>query len=345
MVTDQMREDAARWMLRRQGSASSEFDWDEFEEWLCADPSHRQAYEETETAWAAMGAHATEPEIVKARTAALENYRSRARNRWSDEIRGRTGLTGLQLKVAAVLLAVVAPLTIFLTNFATDDSVVHSTVIGESRVLNLDDGTRLSLDADSSVTVLFTDNARVVTLNNGRVHFDVGHDPRRPFQVRADANTVVAVGTEFSVERLVGSTIVTLLEGKVDVFSAPTSQTENKLIDFVPDESTRLVPGQMLSIHEQAHQGTITTVDIQKAVAWRQGQLVFEAEPLSHAIERVNRYSREQIVTNTTDFSNIAIDGVFNSGDTMAFVEALEVYFAIQSRRMDSETILLYRAN
>lgn len=340
-----MRKEAARWLLRSQGSGSSEFDRVEFKDWLSADPAHRQAYEETKTAWAAVGSHATEPEVVKARTTALENFRNRARARWSDEIQGRTGLTGLQLKVAAMLLIVVAPLVVFMTNFATDDSVVHSTAIGETSVLTLDDGTRLSLDANSSVTVLITDNVRVMKLNNGRVHFDVGHDPRRPFQVHANANTVVAVGTEFSVERLASSTIVTLLEGKVDVFSAPADRNENRLIAFEPDESMRLAPGQMLSIDERLDQGTITTVDTQKAVAWRQGQLVFEAEPLHHAIERVNRYSREQIVTNAADFSDIAIDGVFNSGDTTAFVEALEAYFSIRSRRVDNETILLYRSN
>ena len=98
------------------------------------------------------------------------------------------------------------------------------TVHAEQGSWLLPDGTSMSLNSDSAVTVRYNGHERVVEVERGQALFHVAHEHARRFRVIAGAAGVIAVGTEFDVFRKSGSTLVTVVEGKVAVFSgeAPT---------------------------------------------------------------------------------------------------------------------------
>src|SRR3546814_3333806 len=94
---------------------------------------------------------------------------------------------------------------------------VYRAVAGERRLITLEDGSKISLDARSEVRVRYSKDARRLELLGGQARFDVAHDSRRPFSVRARDQLVIATGTAFNID-MVGSTVlVTLIEGRVEV--------------------------------------------------------------------------------------------------------------------------------
>jgi transmembrane sensor len=76
------------------------------------------------------------------------------------------------------------------------------------------------LNARSRLRVEFTNGERRVELFEGQALFQVAKDKNRPFIVASDAATVRAVGTQFDVNRKASGTTVTVLEGRVAVYSS-----------------------------------------------------------------------------------------------------------------------------
>lgn len=120
--------------------------------------------------------------------------------------------------VAAALACVAAGLS---TWVALQSYSTYTTAIGERRSITLADGSIIDLNARSKVRVKLSKAERDVELIDGQALFEVAKDKARPFIVRSGAAFVRAVGTQFDVYRKKSGTTVTVLEGRVAVFSNP----------------------------------------------------------------------------------------------------------------------------
>jgi transmembrane sensor len=96
---------------------------------------------------------------------------------------------------------------------------LYNTDIGERRFITLADGSTVDLNARSRLRVEFSNNERRVELLEGQALFQVAKDKSRPFIVASGEATVRAVGTQFDVYRKDSGTTVTVLEGRVVVYS------------------------------------------------------------------------------------------------------------------------------
>ena len=65
-------------------------------------------------------------------------------------------------------------------------------------------------------------------------------------------------------------------------------------------------------------------------------------DPLSVAVARMNRYSQIRLVVADDSLDELGVSGVFNAGDTDAFVEALEAYFPVDARRVSASRIEIH---
>jgi transmembrane sensor len=97
---------------------------------------------------------------------------------------------------------------------------LYKTDIGERRSITLADGSTVDLNARSKLRVEFSKNERRVLLLEGQALFQVSKDKYRPFIVSSGNATVRAVGTQFDVNRKASGTTVTVLEGRVAVYSS-----------------------------------------------------------------------------------------------------------------------------
>jgi transmembrane sensor len=96
----------------------------------------------------------------------------------------------------------------------------YITEIGERRSITLTDGSTVDLNARSRLRIEFSKKQRRVELLDGQALFQVAKDKNRPFIVSSGDATVRAVGTQFDVYRRTNGTTVTVLEGRVAVYSA-----------------------------------------------------------------------------------------------------------------------------
>ena len=124
---------------------------------------------------------------------------------------------------------------------------LYSTDIGERRSITLADGSTVDLNARSKLRIEFSSAERRVELLNGQALFQVAKDKHRPFIVHSGDATVRAVGTQFDVYRKDSGTTITVLEGRVAVYSsARTDQINTASKPIAPESSAapqRALPG------------------------------------------------------------------------------------------------------
>jgi transmembrane sensor len=213
----------------------------------------------------------------------------------------------------------------------------YQTMIGERRVVTLSDGSKLSLDADSEVTVRYAAHARSLHLLRGQARFDVAHDRSRPFSVVAGNQEVIATGTAFNIDMAGPKVLVTLIEGHVVVLQADRA-------DSVPLHSgpgvIELRAGQQLTAGASAPP-QVLPANIQKVTAWTVGQIVFDDEPLSSVVERINRYGGARVVIADPAVGAMKISGVFNAGDVSGFVDIVTHYLPVKAIPSGSSSIAL----
>lgn len=336
LESDDRLEQATQWFLRVRSEDARVEDLPELKRWIDSDPRNELAYRQVAAAWTGIGAHAAAPEIMVARRNALDDAHRAASGRWS--VRGWFSRhVALAASICVVLLG--TALYLYL------QQGVYSTGIGEQRALRLDDGSVVTLDAKSRVRVAYTGGVRLLMLERGRARFDVARDPVRPFRVQAGDQTIVAHGTQFNVERVANTVLVTLLEGRIAVTGIATASkpasTQSPLEPAtVATPVVELTAGQGLQVRADGRATMVPKIDVEQATAWQSGKLFFDNEPLASAAERVNRYSKLQIEVSPS-VANLEVSGVFTAGDADAFVEAVSTYFPLRSERTGASGIQL----
>lgn len=179
---------------------------------------------------------------------------------------------------------------ILYTGGASGDEVVWntmSTAIGRQYQVSLPDGTKVWLNAASSITypTAFKEAKRIVRVK-GEVYFEVAKDQNRPFHVEVYGGSEVQVlGTSFNInsyDNEPGSK-TTLLEGSVKVVSS--------------GEGIMLKPGQQAAIayagQNIAGSNKITVasaVDTEHALAWKNGLFNFEGLDIKAAMRQLERW-------------------------------------------------------
>jgi transmembrane sensor len=332
-------------------------------EWLEEHPDNAKAYREACAAWDIVGEYASAPDIMLGRQRALEDaHRARERKQpawWS--VRPVHGIA------AGIVLALLLFLVLWPVRLPQGE--VYETGVGDRRVLTLADGSIVNLDARSRLRVLLRDDARFIDLEAGQASFEVAKDPTRPFRVRAGEHTVIALGTEFNVEIVRATLLVTLLEGRVAVvpeeadasdadrrgelpqageatgsrLAAASSRAGSAQSSVPPSaggEVIELKAGQQLIASGHDRPKVRSDVDLGRATAWQSGKLFFNDEPLADAAERMNRYAQVQIEVDPA-IDQIGISGVFKAGDTNAFMDAVTTYFPVQAERTKENRIRL----
>jgi transmembrane sensor len=331
---DGVRQQAVAWLMRfHEGPIDLEEEL-ELELWLEAHPANREVLAGMVRAWRMAGEAAEAPELVAARADALKALSQadrRAARGWRPELRHVLGA------LAACLLLIVA------TFYFYPRGETYRTGIGERRLVTLDDGSRLSLDAASAVEVRYDAERRALRLLAGRARFEVAKDPRRPFAVTAGDRMVVATGTAFSIELFRAEMRVVLYQGSVSVLEdGPADQVPRHVLlqGRTPADRMR-APSTALIVPAGASPAVrLEAVDMVRSSAWEQGQLVFSDEPLGVAVERVNRYSGARLVVEDPVTAALPVSGTFNAGDTEAFIDGVVTLYGLRKLRR-GETVVL----
>lgn len=345
-------EQAAEAYLRCRQGPWTAADQSALEARLAGDAGFAEAFERAGRLWQSVGAHAAKPELMAMREQALARARRSSAGRWRGKGIGRW-------RIAAAVAAVGIALSLL---FAfVDPPGTYRTAIGEQRVVQLDDHSRIVMDAATHLRVRYSDDARVVELYEGQAQFSVARDRSRPFKVQAGNRTVVALGTVFTVEYVDRQMHVAMIEGHVVVL--PAAQTVAAKPESVrqlatdgarssgPEEAGRqpipvatdgpveLAAGEALTVASDGLVTVASDVAPDVVTAWRRGQVVFDGVPLGEAVRRLNRYSRLQLEIEDPDLATLEISGVFEAGDTRAFADAVQAYLPVTADYADEGTV------
>jgi transmembrane sensor len=218
-----------------------------------------------------------------------------------------------------------------------------ATGIGEQRDVLLADGSRVTLNTATSLTVRYSKSSRHIDLERGEALFKVKHDASRPFDVAAGETLTRAVGTEFNVDLRPSQVTITVLDGTVRV-SAPESNLDGarSADQERPARNTEVpvVKGHALAIHSNVRETRDEKADLKRIDAWITRRLEFSDTPLPQAVEEFNRYSITQVTIGSPDLQSVRVSGVFGIGDTDGFLYSLREALGVQTQASGGGVIL-----
>lgn len=317
---DAIHEEAAAWFAKRRDGTCTPSEEAAFEGWCGRSEAHARAYAETERAWHQLK-QLQNSDRVREMTAAAMAATAPRRGKAPAGRRWRPWLA------AACIVAVVAIGGIKLLPQLSVPTVTYTAGLGEQRTEQLPDGTRVTLNTQTTLQVRYSHSRREVVLQHGEAMFDVIHDATRPFVVTAGDGSIVDLGTQFEVRKDNDAAIVTLLEGRVEVAAG--------------DERKQLTPGEQARYGARIAGISVHKVDPTAVTAWLHGRLDFNGMPLAQAIADANRYSAVKLRLGDPKLADMRVGGSFRAGDNAAIAVALSAVFPVRVARSDAHEIVL----
>jgi transmembrane sensor len=325
----EIEEEAAAWVWRMEAGATAGADPEGFDAWLRQDPRHRRAVDELLKVWESLDALAQGPRMqpLPALTVPLPHE---AASRPHEH-------RPLWLTAAAAVLVAAVAVAIWLNKGS--ESQVLATAVGQHRNVILADGSTVSLNTNTIVETNIGHRSRDLYLRKGEAHFEVARDRSRPFLVHAGDAVVQAIGTEFEVRVRADQHVdVLVTEGRVEVrpdAAAPPPQALDAQREPTAVVTVRaLSAGQALSTATTNYAITpVSQEQLASELAWREGAVVFDSEPLSEAIAEIQRYTDARIVISDPDIATLPVGGRFKTDDLQGFLDGLQAALPITIRR------------
>ena len=369
-MNTQIYEDATEWLIKHREGDLDSSQKAQFDAWLRESPQHVRAYLEMSAIWEDLPALGADwnpaPEQLVADARSEVNVRPLT---GKPSFPGRAAAAPLPLQqesrveparmargrlfgTAAVLLLAIGAVATWLAF----DRNTYATQIGEQRSILLADGSTLELNSRSRVRVRYTKQRRDVDLIEGQALFRVAHNTARPFVVHSGRTQVLAIGTQFDVYQKQASTVVTVVDGKVEVLADPALTTSAEgptgatQLGSGPEKSgghpgIYLAAGQQLTIrtggssHARAHPpgANPQTANIAATTAWTQHNLIFDSTPLTEVAAEFNRYNRRPLVIIAAEIGGMRISGMFSSADPELFLKFLRAQPELNVEETDRE--------
>ena len=321
-------EEAAAWIWRMESGAASTADPEGYEAWLRQDPRHRRAVDELSKVWEALDGlteaqHSSET-LPPATGAELHAAVLHRRPLWF-------------AAAAAVLVAAVGA-TLWLSK--ANETQVVATAVGQHRNVVLADGTLVSLNTNTIVETNIGRRSRDIFLRKGEAHFEVAPDRSRPFLVHAGDAMVRAVGTEFEVRLRTDRHVdVLVTEGRVEV-QPDAPNPEPRATTGAHEASIPVVRVRAVSAGETLSTATtdypvipVSPEQLSSELAWREGAVVFDSEPLAEAIAEIQRYTDSPIIISDPSITALPVGGRFKTDDLQGFLDGLQAALPVTIRR------------
>lgn len=224
------------------------------------------------------------------------------------------------LKILGLLMAVGA------CSWLTVEQVPYRAMLAQQRTgsrerrsLRLDDGTQLTLNADTALDIDFNAHQRLIRLYQGEILVQTAKDPSlRPFMVTTGDGSIKALGTRFSVRQFDNHTQVGVLASAVEV--RPRRQ---------PGHTLRLETGQQVGFDRDAIQRPSPLPP--DSAAWVHGMLSVDDWRLGDFIAELSRY-RQGVLRCAPAVQGLSISGAFRIDDTDTVLENLSKSLPVKVR-------------
>ncbi|WP_121813061.1 FecR family protein [Mucilaginibacter kameinonensis] len=181
--------------------------------------------------------------------------------------------------------------------------------------LELSDGTRVWLNASSSITypIAFSGTERRVTVT-GEAYFEVAKNKNMPFKINVnDKEEVQVLGTHFNIMAYSDEPLIktTLLEGSVRI-------VKNKITGM-------LKPGQQAQLNTDGKLSVTNDADINEVMAWKNGQTLFVNEDLKTIMRQVSRWYDVDVEYQGDIPARLFTGGISRESNLSVLLKVLEI--------------------
>jgi transmembrane sensor len=196
----------------------------------------------------------------------------------------------------------------------------------------LPDGSTISLNKGSSISYPeeFSENIRLVELN-GEAHFDVAHNPDKPFIVSAGDLRVEVLGTKFYINtNAPGEKVqVILIEGSVAAYYKDT-----------PRDKTILKPGEEAEFMPATKKISTTTQYEKYFMVWKTRNMNFENEKLDQVINTISRAYNQKITLVNPATGNCRLTAAFETQTLESVLKVLESTLDLKVTKRGNEILV-----
>ena len=306
-------EQAATWAARLDGDVLDASSRASLDAWLAESPAHRAALAD----YCQFSADLEEqlPVLVSTGAVKMPEPTTVRRRLWT------------MPRLAVLSLAATAAAIAFMTWTGQPSPQVQNvaTAVAQRLTHTLADGTRVELNAHTSLRFENSAHERRVRLAGGEALFAVAKDRSRPFIVETLDGSVRVTGTTFNVRNETGSATtleVTVVEGSVEVR---------------PGDGGAGQPPFSLAAGDQLSAGPggvsrrpLDASALSDALAWREGRIVFNDVPLQEVAARLSRFHGRRITVDPA-IAGEKVGGVYQLDDFKDFLAALEVALPVKT--------------
>ncbi|MCC4263623.1 FecR domain-containing protein [Oceanimonas baumannii] len=198
----------------------------------------------------------------------------------------------------------------------------YHTGLGEIRTIKLDDGTELILNAETAVNVQFNHDRRVQLLS-GEILITTAENGSQPwgdFIVETAQGTVRALGTRFMVSSFSPE------KSNISVFQGAVELKSRRLLDNA-------------LIVNAGEAGHITPLNIrvtgqanEHSIAWHEGMLIAQDEPLAVFLSRLSRYLPGYFHV-AESAESVRVSGSFRLDNRQHILQILQTAYALKVTR------------
>ena len=220
-----------------------------------------------------------------------------------------------------------------------EELITKTAANGERSIVTLTDGTKVYLNSGSAITFpkVFNNSLREVALT-GEAFFEVTKNAQQPFIVRTGDLVTRVLGTSFNIQAFESDDIsVTVATGRVQVSqeSALAGSSQQR-----SPQTILLDPSQRVSYHN--HRFTLSYVDIDKAIAWKDNTIRFDETPLSAVARTLERWYDVNITFDNNDIVNCRINGQFKGQQLHEVLRSIRYMYNIDYEIINPNKIILY---
>ncbi len=326
-ATLHMHRAVAGWYVRREQPGWTAADEREMHSWLDADPRRREimdAMRHTVQLAAQLPDH--RPDAYGRRAAATPApaaapaARPAARTPWLTPARRRS--------LAPVLAASCMALAVagwFRWDNTASYQLDLATGPGETRAVDLPDGSQIALNTGTSVQVRYYPRRREVALGGGEAFFRVAGNASRPFTIASGASRVRVVGSAVTVRTAPQHLAVQVLEGKVAVQPRRSVAAEPVLL---------LGAGTGVDIDPATGRYASLRVAPEEVGRWRTGQIQFSRTSLADIAQELGRYLGKTITIADPSLGSLTISGFLMTSSAEDFLLALPDVVPVRVERV-----------
>ena len=301
-IKTKIKEEAIYW-LACEKEGLNELEKQELKHWFESNQEHQKAYNRMKLV------HQMAKSISKENAQIL----SEQAHKEARKIRFLEKTRYFSSAAAILLIVCFSAFKIYDNNFAVQYSKTFQTDKTNLANQQLPDGSSIFIDAKTNLNIEFYKGKREVTLNNGRVMFEVAKDENRVFIIKSGVINIEVVGTKFEVIHKKDTTTINVEEGIVKTYFSSY---------FFDKQNEKLLTKEN-SITYSNFQGNINNqekINPEKIALWRENLISLNKVSLKDAFDEFSKYNDISTSFSSKEVENYLITAEFSSTQLEIFL-------------------------